>query len=145
MAASLLALFDSSTSSIFFGVILFESTSPFSHPLDLSLGVKTFAATGATARHATFLQDNVFYVYILQSQKDSERYYIGIFEDVDIRVRQHNEGKSRWTKGKGPWGLAWTSQVMSLSDARKLVNNLKRQGRGSGFYSITGLARPPGS
>ncbi len=44
--AALLALFDSSTSSVFFGVILFESTSPFSTPLGFSLGVKTFAATG---------------------------------------------------------------------------------------------------
>ena len=28
---------------------------------------------------------------------------------------------------------------LSLSEARKLENRLKRQGRGKGFYTITGL------
>jgi len=32
---------------------------------------------------------------------------------------------------------------MSLSDARKLENLLKRQKGGDGFYKITGLSRPP--
>ena len=68
--------------------------------------------------------------------------YIGFSEDVAIRVRQHNDGLSKWTKGKGPWTLLWTSDAMSLSEARKLENRLKRQGRGSGFYTITGLPRP---
>jgi hypothetical protein len=35
----------------------------------------------------------------------------------------------------------WTSQFLCLSEARKLENKLKRQGRGSGFYSITGIPR----
>ncbi len=82
-------------------------------------------------------------VYVISNP--SLRYYIGISENVDIRVRQHNMGESRWTKGKGPWVVAWTSQTMSLSDARKLENKLKRQGRGSGFYSITGLPHQSGS
>jgi len=46
---------------------------------------------------------------------------------------------------KGPWVLIWTSQPMSLSDARKLEIKIKRQGRGSGFYSITGLPNPSAS
>src|SRR6266567_5307950 len=42
---------------------------------------------------------------------------------------------------RGPWTLAWQSANLSLGDARKLENRLKRQGRGKGFYSITGLPR----
>ena len=33
----------------------------------------------------------------------------------------------------------WTSQFLCLSEARKLENKLKRQGRGSGFYSMKGI------
>ena len=69
----------------------------------------------------------------------------GLSENVEARLAQHNDGMSKWTKGKGPWSLVWTSEAMSLSEARKLENHLKRQGRGSGFYAITGLPRPPDS
>ena len=41
-----------------------------------------------------------------------------------------------WTHGRGPWTLASTSDALSLSDARKLENKLKRQGRGNGFHGL---------
>jgi len=85
----------------------------------------------------------MYQFYILTNQEG--RYYIGLSEDVLLRLQQHNAGLSRWTKGKGPWSLLWTGETMSLSEARKLENRLKRQGRGSGFYSITGLPRHTGS
>jgi putative endonuclease len=78
-------------------------------------------------------------VYVLQNPKG--RFYIGITDDVERRASQHNAGESHWTKGRGPWKVAWQSERLSLSDARKMENRLKRQGRGSGFYSITGLRR----
>jgi putative endonuclease len=82
-------------------------------------------------------------VYVLQNSEG--RFYIGVTADVIARLAQHNSGQSRWTKGKGPWILAWESELLTLSTARKLENRLKRQGRGSGFYSITALSRSPGS
>ena len=87
--------------------------------------------------------DGVYRVYIIQNA--SGRRYIGLSENVEARLAQHNDGMSKWTKGKGPWSLVWTSEAMSLSEARKLENHLKRQGRGSGFYALTGLPRPPDS
>jgi len=78
-------------------------------------------------------------VYVLQN--NAARFYIGLSDDVTRRLEQHNCGKSRWTAGRGPWVISWQSEVMSLSDARHLENRLKRQGRGKGFYSITGLRR----
>ena len=80
-------------------------------------------------------------VYVLQN--DTGKYYIGLSEDVSVRLGEHNAGISRWTRAKGPWQLVWTSEFLGLSEARKLENKLKRQGRGSGFYSITGIR--PGS
>ena len=78
-------------------------------------------------------------VYVIQNREG--RFYIGVAEDVALRLQQHNRGDSRWTKGRGPWRVVWQSDRMNLSEARKLENRLKRQGRGKGFYSITGLHR----
>ena len=76
-------------------------------------------------------------VYVLQNPEG--RFYIGLTDDVARRLQQHNNGESRWTKGRGPWRDVWQSQNLSLTEARKLENRLKRQGRGKGFYTITGL------
>jgi putative endonuclease len=81
----------------------------------------------------------MYRVYILRNCGGS--FYIGLSEDVARRVEQHNTGQSRWTKGRGPWAIVWQSEKLSLTDARKLENRLKRQGRGAGFYAITGLHR----
>ena len=79
-------------------------------------------------------------VYVLQNREG--RFYVGLSDDVPRRVAQHNSGWSKWTKGKGPWRLAWKSDVMNLSQARKLELLLKRQKGGAGFYGFTGLQRP---
>jgi len=81
----------------------------------------------------------VYRVYVIQSREG--RFYIGLSDDVVRKVKQHNRGQSRWTKGRGPWKIVWQSEELSLTDARKLENRLKRQGRGKGFYAITGLHR----
>ena len=74
-------------------------------------------------------------------QNTTGRFEIGISDDVRRRCSDDNSGKSRWTRDKGPWSIVWQSQHMSLSDARKLGNRLKKQNRGDGFYKITGLNR----
>ncbi|MBX7158392.1 MAG: GIY-YIG nuclease family protein [Verrucomicrobiae bacterium] len=81
----------------------------------------------------------MYQVYILQNPKN--RYYIGISENIEVRLAQHNNNQSRWTKNKGPWQLIWQSATMTLSEARKLENKLKRQKTGNGFYQMTGLNR----
>ena len=69
----------------------------------------------------------------------------GLSENVCERLVQHNSGVSKWTKGKGPWKLAWSSDEMALGDARKLENELKRQKGGVGFFAITRLGPHGGS
>ena len=81
----------------------------------------------------------IYRVYVLQNNED--KFYIGLSEDIARRLEQHNSGKSEWTKGRGPWMIVWQSEGLSLGNARRLENRLKRQGRGKGFYSITGLRR----
>jgi putative endonuclease len=78
-------------------------------------------------------------VYVLQNH--AGRFYVGVTADVKQRLAEHNAGRSRWTRGKGPWVLRWQSEKLPLGDARRLENALKRQKGGSGFYNMTGLRR----
>ena len=72
-----------------------------------------------------------YQVYVIENS--AGKLYIGLSEDVHHRLTQHNAGDSLWTKGKGPWALIWTSEAMSLTEARKLENYLKRQKGGNGL------------
>jgi putative endonuclease len=82
-----------------------------------------------------------YQVYVLLNLHG--RFYIGLSDDVGRRVSQHNSGVSQWTASRGPWKLVWSSDSLSLSDARKLENRLKRQKGGAEFFEITGLPRRP--
>jgi putative endonuclease len=82
-------------------------------------------------------------VYVIQNRE--EQFYIGLSEDVARRVKQHNTGQSRWTKGRGPWAIVWQSDELSLSEARKLENRLKRQKGGHGLFHLVGVRRALGS
>jgi len=81
----------------------------------------------------------LYRVYVIQNE--ASRFYIGLSDNVDRRAARHNAGESRWTKNRGTWRIVWRSDELSLREARRLENRLKRQGRGKGFYSITGLPR----
>ena len=78
-------------------------------------------------------------VYVLQNSEG--RFYVGVSDDVARRLQQHNGGESRWTKGRGPWIAVWQSDELSLSEARKLENRLKRQKGGHGLFHLTGVQR----
>ena len=75
---------------------------------------------------------SVYQVYVIQNSEG--RFYIGLSDDVARRLTDHNLGVSTGTRYRGPWTLRWTSDLMTLSEARKLENWLKRQKGGVGFY-----------
>ncbi|HLX94746.1 MAG TPA: GIY-YIG nuclease family protein [Verrucomicrobiae bacterium] len=79
----------------------------------------------------------LYQVYVIKNA--AGKFYIGLSENVQVRLRQHNEGISQWTRNRGPWEPVWTSQQLSLTEARKLENRLKRQKGGVGFRFLTGL------
>jgi len=90
-----------------------------------------------------------YYVYVLWSEVGT-RFYIGVTDDVQRRIADHNGGVSKWTKRyAGSWRLVWHEHCPSLGVARTLENWLKRQKRGNGFWLRTGLDksdfRPSGS
>jgi putative endonuclease len=46
----------------------------------------------------------MYFVYILQSKKD-HRYYVGVSENVERRLREHNAGGSKSTAPYRPWTI----------------------------------------
>ena len=79
-----------------------------------------------------------YFVYVLWSPS-GRLFYIGISEDPQDRLRQHNDGVSRWTSAHRPWVLVYTEQCADYTLARRLENELKRQKGGQGFYQRTGM------
>ena len=47
----------------------------------------------------------MFYVYILQSLKDNDRFYTGYTDDLKRRLKEHNDGKSIHTNKYTPWKI----------------------------------------
>ncbi|MBN2189931.1 MAG: GIY-YIG nuclease family protein, partial [Candidatus Aureabacteria bacterium] len=45
------------------------------------------------------------YVYILRSELNPKRFYIGETLDLNARLKKHNEGSSKYTKKYRPWKI----------------------------------------
>lgn len=89
------------------------------------------------------METGVYWVYVLRNASD--KLYIGLTDDVERRLGDHNAGRSKWTSKFGPWARVWQKGPMTLTEARKLEIWLKRQKGGIGFYAFTGLHRSSGS
>ncbi len=71
----------------------------------------------------------MFYVYVLRSLKNS-RFYIGCTNNLIRRFKEHNEGKSGYTKLTKPFQLLHSESFADLKSARKRERLLKGgQGR----------------
>ena len=59
----------------------------------------------------------MFYLYVLRSVSTS-RYYIGSTGNIEDRLDHHNAGRTKPTKGVGPWQLIHQEEYNSLTEAR---------------------------
>ncbi len=66
----------------------------------------------------------MFFVYVLRNPQG--RLYVGFTEDLERRVKQHQENQGGWTRGKGPWELAEYEVFASRDEALRRERNLKR-------------------
>jgi putative endonuclease len=60
----------------------------------------------------------MFYVYVLKSSVDG-RLYKGFTKNLELRVKQHNQGKVRSTKGYRTWKLVYFETFNVLAEARQ--------------------------
>ena len=69
-----------------------------------------------------------YFVYILFSEK-CNIHYKGFSESPFERLLEHNENKSRFTSGKGPWKMVYLEKFEAKSQALIREKMLKRQNR----------------
>jgi len=62
--------------------------------------------------------DNPFFIYAIVSQVDG-RIYVGMSQDVDRRLAEHNAGKVKSTKGFIPWIIFFKELAGSTEQARE--------------------------
>ena len=67
----------------------------------------------------------LFYVYILQSEADAERFYTGFTDDLRTRIRHHNSGRILHTAKWKPWRLKTYIALSDRSRAAQLERYLK--------------------
>ncbi len=71
-----------------------------------------------------FLLILMVWVYALKSGKDGTL-YVGITEDTERRLKEHNLGKATYTKGHRPWVLVYREMATDWPAARKREKYLK--------------------
>lgn len=67
----------------------------------------------------------MFFVYVLRSISDNTT-YIGFTEDLDKRINEHNQGKTKSIKHKLPMELVYYEAYNSKTLARKREIQLKK-------------------
>ena len=73
----------------------------------------------------------MFYTYVIQSKKNGN-FYTGYTNDLRKRFNEHNEGKSAYTKGRGPYELVYYEACLNENDARSRELYLK-SGKGKRY------------
>jgi len=63
-------------------------------------------------------------VYVIESIAD-KTWYTGMTKDINQRVKDHNAGKNRFTKGHRPWSVIYTEQHPDWITARAREKYLK--------------------
>ena len=66
-----------------------------------------------------------YYVYLIQSIKDSI-YYIGYSDNLNQRLKEHNQGKTKSIKHKVPFKLIYFEGYLNKTTARKREIRLKK-------------------
>ena len=72
------------------------------------------------------------FVYILRSESDPSRHYVGITEDFDQRLRWHNEGPCGHTVANRPWLPVVALEFPDAAAANRFERYLK-SGSGRAF------------
>lgn len=66
----------------------------------------------------------LYYTYVLLSKKDN-KFYTGYTKNLNLRFKQHNEGKVVSTKNRRPLKLIYYEACLNQQDATKREKYLK--------------------
>jgi putative endonuclease len=59
-----------------------------------------------------------YFVYILRSESHGT-YYYGSTENIEKRLKEHNGGRVKYTKGRRPWIVHYKEEFQTRSEAQK--------------------------
>jgi len=65
-----------------------------------------------------------YVIYAIKSSFD-DRIYVGFTSDLEKRIKEHNQGRTRSTKGFRPWVLIYRETVETRIEARAREKYLK--------------------
>ncbi len=82
------------------------------------------------------------YIYVLRSLK-SKIYYVGMTKDVKTRIKEHNTGKTKFTKGHRPWELIYSEKANDFEEGWVREKYLKSTTGKNGFANKVLLIRKP--
>ena len=66
----------------------------------------------------------MYFVYVIKSLKNGQLYKV-FTQDLEVRLKQHNQGKTKSTKAYIPWVLVYFEKVEYRDEARKREKYLK--------------------
>lgn len=78
------------------------------------------------------------YVYVIRSIVLPEHLYIGVSDDVSMRLSHHNKGKCLHTSKFRPWRVVHVEEIAETEDAFARERQLKRWSRGKKEALIAG-------
>ena len=68
---------------------------------------------------------NFYYVYVLVSESDESRHYTGLTEDLEARLKAHNNGQVSHTIKYRPWRIEIAVAFRSREKAQVFEKYLK--------------------
>ncbi|MGA1978500.1 MAG: GIY-YIG nuclease family protein [Bacteroidales bacterium] len=66
-----------------------------------------------------------YFVYAIKSLIDN-RIYVGMTDNIERRLYEHNNGKTKSTKGYKPWTLIFKEKAETRKEARRIEKYYKR-------------------
>lgn len=66
-----------------------------------------------------------FCVYIIESKKEKGYLYIGSTNNLQRRIKEHNNGENKSTKSRIPWKLIYCEASLNEKDAIRREGYLK--------------------
>ena len=88
---------------------------------------KVFLITGSFFWKLFFIPTDKkrMYVYIIASIKGSKQYYVGVTDNLERRLKEHNAGESQSTCKFRPWEIVWYCWFRSVAAAHEFEEYLK--------------------
>ncbi|MCH7828465.1 GIY-YIG nuclease family protein [Patescibacteria group bacterium] len=65
-----------------------------------------------------------YIVYILQSLS-AKKSYVGVTDNIERRIKEHNSGKHFYTKRHTPWKVIHTEEYSNFQEAQRQEKYLK--------------------